>query len=278
MPLLRLGLVAFSALVASACLNASTLIRVTPSGSGTVEQTLLFNAKNMENAFAGMGLKPSGGSKEPADKWSKVDKAELEQRAQTLGDGVTLVSVTPVKLPSGYEGATVKFAFEDITKLGTEDFLMPGPAREGKEGGAAEAIAFTMTRGESGTSVLTATFNDKPGKSAGKTGKTGKAGKGGPDTGDPEVQQMMKALFKGFRIAVDLEVVGQIVQTNADYVVGKRITLAELNLEQLLRETKKMEAIDKVLGPDASIAKMRPYLKDMKGLKINHPVVSVEFR
>jgi len=278
MPLVRLCLASIAALVAAGCLNASTLIRVTPSGSGTVEQTLLFNPKNIENAFAGMGLKPSGGSKDPQDKWAKADKAELEQRARALGEGVTLVSVTPVKLPSGYEGATVKFAFDDITRLGTEDFLLPGPAREGKEGGAVDAIVFAMTKGEGGTSVLTATFNDKPGKSSARSGKTGKAGKSGPDTSDPEVQQMMKALFKGFRISMDLEVVGQIVQTDADYVVGKRITLAELDLEQLIRETKKMEAIDKMLGPDASIAKMRPFLKNMKGLKINKPVVTVEFR
>jgi hypothetical protein len=278
MPFIRLCLVFTASLVAAGCLNASTLIRVMPSGSGTVEQTLLFNARNMENAFAGLGLKPSGGSKAPEDKWTTIDKTELEQRAHALGEGVTLVSVTPVKLPSGYEGATVKFAFEDITRLGTEDFLMPGPAKERKEGGAVDAIAFTMARGEGGTSVLTATFNDKPGKSSGKSGKTGKAAKGGPDTNDPEVQQMMKALFKGFRIGMDLEVVGQLVRTDADYVVGKRITLAEIDLEQLLRETKKMEAIDKMLGPDASIAKMRPYLKDMKGLKINRPVVTVEFR
>lgn len=275
MPFVRLCLVWLASLVTAGCLNASTLIRVMPSGSGTVEQTLLFNARNIESAFAGLGFEPSGGSRQPENKWTKVDEAEFEQRAQALGEGVTLVSVTPVKLPSGYEGATVKFAFEDITRLGTEDFLMPGPAKEGKAGGAVEAIAFTMARGEGGTSLLTATFNDKPGKSSGKTGK---AGKGGPDINDPEVQQMMKALFKGFRIGMDLEVVGQIVQTNADYVVGKRITLAEINLEQLLRETKKMEAIDKVLGPDASIARMRPYLKDMKGLKINRPVVTVEFR
>lgn len=278
MPLGRLCLACLSALVAAGCLNASTLIRVTPSGSGTVEQTLLFNPKNMENAFAGMGLKPSGATKASKDSWSKTDKAEIEQRARALGEGVTLVSVVPVKLPSGYEGATVKFAFDDITRLATEDFLMPGPAKEGKEGGAVDAIEFAMARGEGGTSVLTATFNDKPGKSSGKSGKTGKAGKGGPDASDPEVQQMMKALFKGFRISMDLEVVGQIVRTDADYVVGKRITLAELDLEQLIRETKKMEAIDKMLGPDASIAKMRPYLKDMKGLKINKPVVTVEFR
>jgi hypothetical protein len=34
MPLARLAFVALSTLVASRCLNASTLIRVTPSGSG----------------------------------------------------------------------------------------------------------------------------------------------------------------------------------------------------------------------------------------------------
>ncbi|MGE3888345.1 MAG: hypothetical protein AB7H81_18065, partial [Vicinamibacterales bacterium] len=160
----------------------------------------------------------------------------------------------------------------------TEDFLLPGPAREGKGGGAVEAVVFAMTKGEDGTSVLTATFNDKPGQSSGRSGKTGKAGKSGPDTSDPEVQQMMKALFKGFRITMALEVVGEIVQTDADYVVGKRVTLAELDLEQLIRETKKMEAIDRMLGPDTSIAKMRPYLKDMKGLKINKPVVTIASR
>jgi hypothetical protein len=72
----------------------------------------------------------------------------------------------------------VKFAFEDITRLGTEDFLMPGPAKEGKAGGAVDAIAFTMARGEGGTSVLTATFNDKPGKSSGTAGKTARSVRG----------------------------------------------------------------------------------------------------
>ena len=95
---------------------------------------------------------------------------------------------------------------------------------------------------------------------------------------DPEVRQMLKAMFKGFRIGMELEVVGEIVRTNADYVDGKRITLAEVNVEQLLKESKQLESLEKVLSPDASIAKVRPYLKDMKGLKINHSVVTVEFK
>ena len=69
---------------------------------------------------------------------------------------------------------------------------------------------------------------------------------------------MVKALFKGFRIGLDLEMIGQIVQTDADYVNGKRITLAEIDIEQLLREGKKLESLDKFLSPDASIEASGP--------------------
>lgn len=277
MPVIRACLVSAIALVLSGCLNVSTLIRVAPNGSGTIEQTLLFNPKNVENAFGQLGLEPSGGSSgSKASSKTTIDEADVRQTAGRLGDGVTLVSVTPVSLPSGYQGVTAKFAFDDISKLRTEDLLMPAPAKaEMSPNAASDAVAFRLTRSPHGTAILTATFNDKPGKS-GKS--SGKSGKGGPGLDDPDVLQMVKAMFKGFRIGVDLEVIGQIVQTNADYVDGKRITLAEIDLEQLLKDGKKLGTLDKVISPDASIAKVRPYLKDLKGLKVNHPVVTVEFK
>jgi hypothetical protein len=263
------------ALLVSGCLNASTLIRVAPDGSGTIDQTLLFNPNNVEHAFTQMGLKPSGGSKS-ASKGKTISEADLRQDVSRLGEGVTLVSMSPVTLPNGYEGVSARFAFDDISKLRTEDFLMPGPAKaEMSESAGGDAIGFRLVRSDRGTSVLTAAFNDKPGATSGKSGKTGKSG---PPLDDPDVMPMLKAMFKGFRIGVDLEVIGQIVETNADHVSGKRITLAEIDIEQLLKEGKKLVSLDKVLSPDASIAKVRPYLKDVKGLKINHPVVTVEFR
>jgi hypothetical protein len=95
---------------------------------------------------------------------------------------------------------------------------------------------------------------------------------------DPEVRQLVTTLFKGFRIGVDLEVIGQVVRTDADHVNGKRITLLELNMEELLRNADKIDSLDKILGPGASLADMRPHLNKVNGLKINKPVVTVEFR
>ena len=272
--LIRTVSVAVCAFCLVGCLNTSTVIRVAADGSGTIEQTLLFNPKSVENAFASMGMKPSG--KSSSAQKNPIDEASMKKTVEHLGNGVTLVSVTPVKQPSGFEGVTARFRFDDIGKLQTEDFLMPGPAKEASSGGTNNRVAFKMTRGDEGTSILTATFDESKGGSDGK--KSAKSGKGGPSLDDPDMQQMVKTLFKGFRIAVDLEIIGQIVRTDADYVTGKRITLAEIDIGQLLQDGKKLESLDKVLGPDASIAEVRPYLKDVKGLKINKPVVTVEFR
>jgi hypothetical protein len=269
----RLVLVAVCAVSLTGCLNTSTVIRVAPDGSGSLEQTLLFNAKSIENAFAGMGLKPSGKS---ASQSNPVDENMMKEAAEQLGNGVTLVSVTPVKQPSGFEGVTARFRFDDITKLNTEDVLMPGPAKEAA-GDANNRVTFAMTRTLGGTSILTATFNELPGRVKDKNAP--KSGKGGaPDLNDPELRQVVKALVKGFRIGFDLEVIGQVVRTDAEYVTGKRITLVEIDVEQLMLEGKKLNSLDKVLGPDTSIAELRPYLREVKGLKINQPVVTVEFR
>ena len=269
----RLFVVAISAWSLVGCLNTSSVIRVAPDGSGSMEQTILFNVKNVEKAFAGMGMKPSGKSSTSP---KPIDEAAMKTAAEQLGNGVTLVSVTPVKEPSGFEGVTARFRFDDVTKLNTEDVLMPGPAKEAA-GKAQNRVGFALTRTPAGTSILTATF-DEPSGGAPKGKTSGKNNKGGPGLDDPEVRQIVKNLVKGFRIGFDLEVIGQVVQTNADYVSGKRITLVEIDVEQLILEGKKLDSLDKVLGPETSIEQLRPYLANVKGLKINRPVVTVEFR
>jgi len=273
---IRSLLVVACAVVCSGCLSSATLIRVKANGSGTIEQTLLFNPSSLDKAFAGMGFKSTGGGS--SVKPPTITTDDVTKDLARFGSGVSVVSVKPLKLPDGFEGAAVTFAFDDISKLRTEDFLLPGPAADRKKsgGGAMDGIQFAMERRPDGTSILTAKFRED--RKPGGTTQSSKKSKDGPDLDDPEVQQMVKTLFKGFRIALDLEVGGEIVTTNADHVDGKRITLAEINIERLINESKKLEALDKVLSPDASIAKVRPHLKDIKGLKINHPVVTVQFR
>ncbi len=99
-----------------------------------------------------------------------------------------------------------------------------------------------------------------------------------PDLTNPMVMNMIKTMFKGFKINIGLEVVGSIVKTNAEYVNGPRITLLEMDVESLLADEAKFKALQGKLGPDVSLSEVKPFLKDIKGIKIDGPSISVEFR
>ncbi len=46
----------------------------------------------------------------------------------------------------------------------------------------------------------------------------------------------------------------------------------------LLEDEAKFKALQGKLGPDASLSSVKPYLKDIKGIKVDGPVITVEFR
>ena len=48
--------------------------------------------------------------------------------------------------------------------------------------------------------------------------------------------------------------------------------------ESLLADEAKLKALQGKLGPDVSLSEVKPYLKDIKGIKIDGPSISVEFR
>ena len=68
---------------------------------------------------------------------------------------------------------------------------------------------------------------------------------------------------------------GSIVKTNAEYVSGQRITLLEMDVEALLADEEKFKALQGKIGPDATLSQVKPLLKDIKGIKIDGPSISV---
>jgi hypothetical protein len=95
---------------------------------------------------------------------------------------------------------------------------------------------------------------------------------------DPTVLNMVKTMFDGFKVNIDLEVVGSIVKTNAEYVNGSRLTLLDLDLGQLFQDPEKLKALQGKVAPGASLSEVKPYLRDIKGIKIDGPTVTVEFK
>lgn len=262
---MRVVLAAATALVLTGCINSSTLITVKPDGSGTVEQTTLMNVGALK------AMMPGAADQAP----NPVNEDNLKRTAEKMGKGVRLVSAEPMKA-NGFEGVKALFAFDDINQVQvSQDPDMGG----GPDGAAApepkadEPVRFSLTR-QGGASTLTIVFQDKPSGGATAAEPTN----GMPDLSDPMMMGMLKAMFQGFKINIDLAVAGDIVKTNAEYVTGSRITLLEMDMNALMADEAKFKALQGKLGPSASLSEVKPYLKDIKGIKVDGPTISVTFK
>ncbi|HEX8027501.1 MAG TPA: hypothetical protein VF491_03520 [Vicinamibacterales bacterium] len=271
MRVLRLLVVLIATTGLTACLNSTTLVKVKPDGSGTVEQTTLMNTAALKGMMGGQGNAQMNGP--------MMNKAELERMATRMGEGVKLVSTEPVKGDAGFEGVKAIFAFDDINKIQVSQ----GPSMSGATSGARsteptsdDPVRFKLTR-SGATSTLTINFVDRP--AAGTPVPENPTASGDmPDFSNPMIMNMVKTMFQGFKINIGLEVVGSIVKTNAEYVSGPRITMLDLDIAALLADEAKLKGLQGKLGPNASLSEIKPYLKDIKGIKIDGPAISVEFR
>jgi hypothetical protein len=248
-------------LAASGCINSASLITIKPNGSGTLEQTMLVNMAALKGLMAGMGgqTKQSGGV---------LNEAEFKRAAERMG--VRPVSLTPLT-EGGFEGAKAIYAFDDITTVRVDQD--PQPAGASAAVSSRSPIKFGLAR-QGATSVLTITVDEKAADSATARAQDAPS----LDTIDPAMMQMIKTMFDGFRILIDVEVDGTIVKTNADYVTGSRITLLEVDMAGVLADEAKLKTLQSKVRPGASISELRPYLKDIKGVKVNHPSITIEYR
>jgi len=252
----------------TACLNSTTLVKLKPDGSGTVEQTTLMNMAALK------GMMPGGANGSQAPQGPLMNKDDLERTAQRMGKGVRLVSTEPVKGDKGFEGTRAIFSFDDINQVQ----ISQDPGGGSMNGGNTDSpVKFAFTRNAGGTSTLTINFNDKP---VGDASAKPELPKGGdmPDLTNPMIMNMIKTMFDGFKINIGVEVAGSIVKTNAEYVTGPHLTLLEMDMPALLADEAKLKALQGKIGPGASFSDVKPYLKDIKGIKIDGPSIRVEFK
>lgn len=250
------------------CINSGTLLKVKADGSGTVEQTILMNVATLKGLMAGRG------GQTQTNQSTLFSEAQLKQTAEKLGKGVRFVSSTPVSA-DGFEGVKAIYAFDDINQIRVDQDPNIAGSSNNQMSSANNSNPVTFKHAKQGSSsVLTVTFNENA-----RAGTPPPAdAPGAPENVDPAMIQMMKTMFQGFKVAIDLEVEGKIIKTNADYVNGSRITLLEIDLAGLLEDEAKLRALQSKVKPGASLAEVKPYLKDVKGVKINNPVVTVEYR
>ena len=264
----KLGIVAASCVVLTGCLSSTTLLKVSANGSGTIEQTMLVRTSALE-MMAGMG-----GSENAPSMDRMFSDEQFRTAAAGLGEGVRFVSAEHLQ-QGDMKGAKAVYAFDDITRLR----LREGPQFPGLPGMAEAAreeppFRFELSR-SGGASVLTIRM---PEPSKGEGGTPPEMPKEMPEQMPPEAMGMMKMMFQGMKVVVGVEVDGQIVKATGAPQDGSRVTLIEMNFDELLEQDGVFAKLQGQMGPGASPAELQKALAGVKGLKMAEPVVTIQWR
>ncbi len=276
MKALRLLFATLHLLVLAGCFDVETVVRVRPDGSGQVEERML-----MGGELIAMAKQMQAMSGDEAKTDSLFKREELEQRAAAMGPGVSLVSVEPL-VDEKREGYVAVYAFPDINQLTLNQ--NPGdkaPSGAGMQADGAgkekEPLTFAFKPGPTPELIIRS-----PGAGANK-GESDAPPKSASKTGSPQdeaaaqmAMAMMKEMFKELRITMAVEVEGEILDTNASFRDGSRVTLMEMDFGKLLANAEKFEEFAKS-NPE-TLADAKAIMQGLDGIKAElNPEVRIRF-
>ena len=238
------------ALASSACFQMTTVLKVNADGSGTIEHRMLYTnaALAQIRQFAMLG----GGRGQGADPLSEQQARDL---VSSIGPGVSYVSSTPITTPTG-KGRDAIYAFTDVTKLRiSTQPAAPGGISVRAQGFSTEggSVTFSITHEPGGNAVLHVIVPEPDFLNA--LGTPAAANQLG----------MVKALLAGAKVLLAVEPSGAVVRTSSPYIDGPRVTLLEIDLDEVMK--------DETLIPRLQAAKTqdeaKAVIKSAAGLKIN---------
>lgn len=275
---LVVALVLLAATLSTACFQSETVIRVKADGTGTIEQTNLAD-KQMIGVAAGMAKQAvtnAGGTGAAASApnldnlGDLFDETKIREQASSFGLGVHFVSSAPIAA-GGLTGVKATFAFDDVRLLNFNNrqggTATPTPQlRFDLEKPAADGPSTLRIRLPQGTRPEPDPVEATPPPAA------------APRTLPPEALAMVRSMFKGARVTVDVEVEGAIVTTDAPKRDGGRVTIFALDFEQLLSDPTKFSALQG-LKPGTDFSAARKALEGVPGVTLPAtPTVTIEFR
>jgi hypothetical protein len=269
------------------CFSIDVTVRLDPDGSGTlVERTqmqkqFLEQMKQLAEGFsAGSGR--AGKTKEIAlgDMFSEE---QVSKRAASYGPGVALVSARKIS-DATVEGIEAVYSFRDVTQLRLNqkpDSMLPTTLPQGQgpaPAGMPQALRFERLPG--GNALLTLTIPwDKASTREERENRPEAQSVGKPPSINEEQLAQVKQMFQGMRISLAVEPQGNLVRTNSPYVSGNRVTLFEMDMDEILTATADPASLTGMMtAPPASAAEARKLLAQFKGIKLClEPEIRIEF-
>ena len=258
MRLLGRSLLILGTLASAGCFQMTTVLKVKADGSGTLEHRMIYSTRALTQ-LRSFGAR--GGGAPAADPLSETQARSL---AAAIGPGVSYVSSTPLSTPAG-QGRDATYAFTDVTQLriSTQPAAPPGmsinaPAFKTDS----EAVTFSLTHEPNGNSVLHIHVPEPNFLDA--LGSKGAASQ----------IPMVKALLGGAHVLLMVEADGTLVRTSSPYVEGPRVTLLEVDLDEVLKDEALIAKLQAATTQDEAKAAVRA----AAGVKINlDREITVEF-
>jgi len=258
----RLALVLTCGLSCAACFQMSTVVKIKGDGSGTIDHRMLFTTAALQQIrqFAALG----GGRGGTLD---LVSEGQARAMASSLGPGVTYLSSTPIDTPEG-QGRLSTYAFADVSQLKiAQQPDAPGGVTVRAQGlnAGGGTITCSMTHEVNGNAVLHITLPEPslPGADA-----------AGGNAAFVQQVPMIRSLLANARISIVVEPAGRLVQTSSPFVDGQRVTLVDVNLDDLLGNAALLAKLQSARSADD----LRAALKEAPGIRmvLDHEV-TIEF-
>ena len=252
------------ALTSGGCFQFASVLTVKGDGTGTIHQRVLFTSAALAQ-MRGLSLLGRRGITD----FDPVSEEQARAAAARLGPGVTYVSSTPISTGEG-QGRDIIYAFTDINQL---HLAQTPPAPGGitvrsQSLGTDQQISFNLTKDPRGNSLLRINV-PRPTLPGGKT-------LGQSDRGEfsPAQVAMFKQMVVGARLSIVVEPVGTIVRASSPYVEGQRVTLIDIDFDQLLGDDSVLSRLQEAKTEDEAKA----VLAGLPRVKVNlDPTITIEF-
>ena len=217
----------------TACIEERVVVKVKKDGSGFVEH---YSYNSMEDAMGGFlsGLANEQGVEGGADAIetklkNEYDDKYFEDFAREMGEGVTVKQYQLGSNEIGMRGYHATYAFKDINKIAVKMRESLGDEEKGAEvsdqkDALTQVPDFSM---QDGVLKIRIPHDYDPNDQVDVSDD-------GMNDMPPQMLGMMAAMFQGMRIAVSIEGLDDIKETNAIHRDGNTVVLTDFKMDKLM--------------------------------------------
>ena len=233
----------------SACIEERVVIKVKKDGSGIVEH---YSYNNVEGAMGGFlaGMMEQEGMEDASEHMdakikNEFDDAYFEKFAKDMGEGVKVKDYTLGSNEIGMKGYHAVYTFEDINKIAVkmrESMGDEGADQDlsGKQDALTSQPDFSMKDGELRIKIPHDFESSEDQKAAQAEAADSM------EEMPPQMLGMMAAMFQGMRIAISIEGLDDIKDTNAHHRDGNTIVLSDIQMDKLIGDMESLQKLQKI--------------------------------